>query len=346
MSIKSLMIGLVGATVVCLTAAFYWPNSGTIELHVDASVGLESVRVALGAPPVPHALANFNPDLAKVGEQLIVEGKSSTNQHKGKRISSHFQCTDCHNLKKEGDHLTLLDPQMRLDYVVQNGMPFLPGSTLHGLYNRTDFYNDDYFMKYGDLVISARNDLRAAVQLCAEYCASGRPLEDWELEAMMHYFKREELKIGELGLTSDELVLIQTAVSSSDKMKEQALAVLNEKYVTKYRATFTGTQVEEKRGYGANGNAVNGKKIYDASCLFCHKNARVTYLDLDNDQLSGQFLWNNRKGYDDHSIYQVVRWGTYPKAGRKQYMPLYTNEKLSETQLEDLVAYIKELAGK
>ena len=80
--------------------------------------------------------------------------------------------------------------------------------------------------------------------------------------------------------------------------------------------------------------------------MFCHENSRVTYLNLDADVLSGQYLWKHREGYDDLSIYQVVRWGTYPITGRKQYMPLYTKEKMSDDQLEDLMAYIKKIANK
>jgi mono/diheme cytochrome c family protein len=45
-------------------------------------------------------------------------------------------------------------------------------------------------------------------------------------------------------------------------------------------------------------------------------------------------------------LYQIVRYGTYAKTGRKQYMPLYTKEKMSDEQLNDLVAYIKKTAEK
>jgi mono/diheme cytochrome c family protein len=338
---------LTVVAVTMLLFAFYQAKDVEGEYRViTAKTSVEDLLIDLGKAPVSHYMDVYDSVLAQVGEQLIREGQANYGNHKGKRISSHFQCTDCHSLVKEGTLLTTIDPQQRLDYTQQHTMPFLPGSTLHGLYNRTDFYNDDYYKKYGSLVFDARNNLGNAIQLCAEYCASGRPLEDWELEAMLHYFKREELTLEELQLSSEELQLVQSAVQQNDHFKEQARAVVEEKYVRAYRATFTGAMPESDRKYGSEGNSENGKKIYEASCLYCHQNARVTYLDLDRDILSARYLWNNRKGYEDQSIYQVIRWGTYPKAGRRQYMPLYTEEKLSDQQLEDLMAYIKEQAGK
>ena len=314
------------------------------EKNTDAQ--LEATLISLGNSPLIHHMDEFNPELAQVGEQLIREGKANYKEYRGKRISSYFVCTDCHNLVPESSSLVDLDPQARLDYAVKNEIPFLPGSTLHGLYNRTSFYNDDYYKKYGDLVFGARDTLENAIQLCAEYCASGRPLVQWELDAMMHYFKREELKLSDLGLSADEFTLVTTAQNKPQKIKDAALASLKDKYTRAYNAHFSGSLSEDKRDYGFKGNAANGKKIYESSCMYCHGNARVTYLNLDNDVLSASFLWNNKEGYDDKSIYQVIRWGTYPITGRKQYMPLYTAEKLTDIQIEDLMAYIKQLAKK
>ena len=142
------------------------------------------------------------------------------------------------------------------------------------------------------------------------------------------------------------MVLVTTAENKSQKIMDAALATLKDKYTTGYSAHFSGSLSEDKRDYGTKGNPSNGKKIYESSCMHCHGNARVTYLNLDNDVLSASFLWNNKEGYDDKSIYQVIRWGTYPITGRKQYMPLYTSEKLTDVQIEDLMAYIKQLAKK
>ncbi len=338
--------------ILCLASvAFYWVISaaadGASSINpIEKNTSLEEARVALGATPLIHHMDAFDAELAIVGEQLITQGKANYKEYKGKRISSYFVCTDCHNLVPETVELTSTSQQDRLDYAIQNTIPFLPGSTLFGVYNRTSFYNDDYYKKYGNLVFGARDSLRNAIQLCAEYCASGRPLVDWELEAMMHYFKREELTLQDLKLTSDEMELVTTAPNKPAKIKDAAFSVLNDHYVTAFRAHFPGSLDENKRTYGATGNALNGKKIYESSCMYCHGNARVTYLNLDSDVLSVSFLWNNKEGYDDKSIYQVIRWGTFPIAGRKQYMPLYTTEKLTDGQIEDLMAYIKQLANK
>ena len=40
------------------------------------------------------------------------------------------------------------------------------------------------------------------------------------------------------------------------------------------------------------------------------------------------------------SIYEITRTGTQPKKVKKTYMPLYTYEKLTDKQLEDLAAYL------
>ena len=67
---------------------------------------------------------------------------------------------------------------------------------------------------------------------------------------------------------------------------------------------------------------------------------------LDNSKLTGKFFLKYMKGYTDQSLYQIIRWGTYPKAGRKQYMPQYSKEKMSDDQIEDLIAYMKKLSEK
>lgn len=322
-----------------------WASIEYTPLAEVEKLAVTDVEHALGEALPNHYLKSFDKELANVGEQLITQGKADYKEHSGKIISSYFNCTDCHNLVKETEELTNLDPQDRLDYVVKNDLPFTAGSTFFGIYNRSKFYNDDYYKKYGDLVNNAKDTLANAVQLCAEYCASGRKLENWELKAIMHYFKREELRIKDLGLNEQELALIQTALSDEINQQE-ALTLLQTSYVDRYHATFTGAMPENERAYGANGDPDNGEKIYRSACMYCHENSRVTYLNLNDDVLSGKYLWKHRKGYDDLSIYQVVRWGTYPIIGRKQYMPLYPKEKMSDKQLEDLMAYIKKLAKK
>lgn len=303
------------------------------------------VLIKLGMDKPNHYMKSFDSTLANVGENLITKGKANYNGNRGRRISSHFQCTDCHSLTKETEKLSDESSDARLSYAIENDLPFYPASTLLGLYNREKFYNDDYYKKYGDLVISARDSIHNAIQLCAKYCASGRYLEDWELDAMMHYFKREELKLKHLTETNDLIEEVAVAFEQ-DHFPETMLDEIKSLYISSYSANFAGTMPEEKRTYGENGNALRGEQIYERSCVHCHGNSRVTYLDLGKDVLSGKYLWNNKEGYDDESIYQVIRWGTSPKQGRRQYMPLYTHERMTDDQIEDLMAYIKKLANK
>ena len=344
---KSFLLLLLVSVIVSLG---FMLNQKRIKVLVESvheldSLSVVSVEHQFGEPLPNHYMGKYDADLAEIGAQLIHEGKASYGDKNGKLISSYFKCTDCHNLVKETAKLTNLDPQDRLDYLVENGLPFTAGSTFFGIYNRSTYYNDDYYKKYGSLVNAAKDTLANAIQLCAEYCASGRKLVDWELNAILHYFKKYELRLRDLNLSDNQKEIILKALQE-DKNQAEALEIIKGKYVHRYGATFTGAKIEKERGYGENGDIENGEKIYKAACMYCHENARVTYLDLNDDVLSGKFLWKHRKGYDDLSIYQVVRWGTYPIAGRKQYMPLFPKEKMSDKQLEDLMAYIKKLAKK
>lgn len=291
-------------------------------------------------------MSSFDEGKAKMGEDLILKGRTIRNGKKSKKISSFFVCTDCHNLGQEFADLGSQDASARLDFSKNNYIPFLPGSTFYGIYNRTSFYNDDYVKKYGDLVTNARDTLQNSVQLCAKYCSSGRYLVDWELDAIMHYYKKNELKIKDLDLDAETLKKIGDLKSMDQDGKDVILDVLNHSHVTGYNAKFLSTMDVNKRKFGEGGNVENGKLIYNKSCLHCHANKRVTYLNLDNDKLSAKMFVKNLKNYKDKSLYQIIRYGTYAKFGRKQYMPMYTEQKMSDEQLNDLVAYIKQLAEK
>lgn len=331
---------------ILIITSFVLTNNAKIRSYaLKGDLKVSDILKSLGDAPLSHDMDKFDAELAEVGAALITKGKANYKEHKGKRISSYFQCTDCHSLTKEAKQLVDVTPENRLKYSSENNTPFYPASTLFGVYNRTTFYNDDYVKKYGDLVYDARDSLGNAIQLCAEYCASGRPLEKWELKAMLQYFKREELSLSDLDLNPEEYKRIMQSVESGEEESE-SIILLKSKYPTFYKATFTGALANNERGYGAHGDPEKGALLYETSCLHCHQNARVTYLDLDKDILSGQYLWNNKEGYDDESIYQVIRWGTYPKSGRKQYMPLYTSERMTDQQIEDLMAYIKLIARK
>lgn len=328
------------ATIVFVCCAFTYQS-----LHGDKQItSLTELEISLGEA-VRNPIEKADEKLAKIGYKLVTEGKADFEGNKGKAISSYFVCTDCHNLKQEYPNLTSENPKERLAYAKENDLPFLPASSFYGIYNRKKFYTKDYVKKYGDLVVDARDTLENAIQLCAKYCSSGRYLESWELDAIMHYFKSTELKVSELNLPANVKSSFSHLSHMRDEQKMSVLKKVQSRYTQSYEATFLPTLLGVERKYGNGGNSKNGKLIYEKSCLHCHGNARVTYLNLDHSKLDAQMFWRNIDNYTEKSLYQIIRYGTSPKTGRQQYMPLYTEEKMSNEQIEDLVAYIKELAG-
>lgn len=284
---------------------------------------------------------------AELGEQLFKEGfAKSPSGKKVKRQSKHFVCTSCHNVEKEDPDLSVSDPQARLEYVNEKGMPFLQGTTMYGAVNRTSFYNGDYYKKYGDLVKPARNDIREAIQLCAVECAQGRKLKHWEVESILAYLWSIELKMEDLLLSAADYQTITAAVDF-DKDKNMAIELLKSKYLQGSPATFIAPPENRKIGVpNINGDASNGKLIYDLSCKYCHENERYSFFKLDDTEITFEHLNKHFTKYDRYSTYQVTRWGTAPIPGKGAYMPQYTKEKMSVRQLEDLKAYVLERAGK
>ena len=94
---------------------------------------------------------------------------------------------------------------------------------------------------------------------------------------------------------------------------------------------------------GQNGN--DGEVYSENSCMHCHYKKRYSFLHLDNSKMSFRHLNNKAGTYSRHSIYQVIRWGTYAKHGKKSYMPFFTEEKMTNQQLADLRSYIEKRAN-
>lgn len=315
------------------------------EVDVEG-LPVELVLSNLGGKKYQHSISKLDPEKAEIGRQIIFQGKAKTRLHRGKLVSIHFVCTDCHTLVKETEDPADLRPESRLAYAQKHDLPFLPGSTLWGIYNRTAWYNDDYSKKYGDIIKNAKDSLVNAVQVCGKYCSSGRFLEDWELEGVMHYFKQNELHIKDLPLSQTDKKNILYWQKLSDQEKKALRVKIESSFTRAFPATFLETMPRDQRKYGDGANASNGEIIFSKACLYCHANKRVTYLNLEKNSLTANMFWKHIEGYDDLTLYQIIRWGTYQKAGRKQYMPHYTKEKMSDQQIEDLVAYIRKLAKK
>ena len=219
-------------------------------------------------------------------------------------------------------------------------MPFLQGSPLYGIVNRTHFYNGDYYKKYGDLVKPAQNDIREAIQLCAIECSQGRPLQSFEIESILTYLWTIDLKLSDLLLAPEEMELVERAFNTG-RGKEAAIKVLKSKYLDHSAATFVEPPKDRITGDSLKGIAENGALIYEASCQYCHFEKPFAFLTLDDDKMTFDHLLRKAGTYQPHSIYQVIRYGTSPKGGKESYMPLYTKEKMTDQQMADLRAYIE-----
>ena len=216
-------------------------------------------------------------------------------------------------------------------------MKFLQGTTFFGIANRESWYNDDYYLKYGDLVKPANKSLAEATQLCAKVCSSGRYLEDWELEAILAYYWQNQITLGDLNLSKTELKQIKTSILGSHP---ELIKLLKEKYANFSPASFGEPPEDKNNGYGLTGDPTNGQKIYKLSCQSCHSFEGVSGMALDNSKLTFQKFKRNIDKNGLYNLYDISRHGTYVDKGKPRYMPLYPKERMSDQQLEDLRAYI------
>jgi len=274
------------------------------------------------------------------GKEIVTKGYTRGPRGlKTRRISKHFVCTSCHNIEREDPDLAVIDPQARLEYTANKGIPFLQGSPLYGIVNRDSFYNDDYVKKYGDLVYAARNDLRQSIQLCSTECSQGRLMKEWELESVLMYLWTLELKLKDLNIDIEEEDRIAKAIA--DNNNDNATGeLIKSKFMTTSPAHFIPPPVERSTRSTPDGDPENGALIYENSCMYCHDNRRYSFFNLDYSDATFRNLRNNLDEYHERSIYQVARFGTSPAAGKRAYMPQYTLEKMSKQQLEDLKTFI------
>lgn len=301
------------------------------------------LRHELGEALPVHYRSGASEEQIELGRQLIHEGRAEKNGSKGQYISRFYVCTSCHNTVREDPDLTHVDPAARLNYAVENDLPYLQGSTFWGIVNRTEWYNDDYVQKYGDLVIAANKSLEASTQLCAQVCSQGRPLDDWEIDAIMAYFSSLEVKVADLDLDEDEINQLESeALDSSRK-----LAILDQHFLTRSPATFVDPPENKSTGYSVNKAEVNlelGARIYELGCQHCHRDNGESDLILDDSKKTARWLRRNFEKDSRYSIYEIIRHGTYAEFGHREYMPHYTAEKMSDVQIESLRAYIEHLA--
>ncbi len=285
---------------------------------------------------------DYTKEQVSIGEDLVKNG--FTKRRKGSKvISVYYQCTSCHNLVQEDPKPESPDPQARLRFTNEKGIPFLQATTFWGIVNRESWYNGDYIKKYGSLVEEAKDDIEASIQLCAQECAQGRVLKQWEVDAIMAYFWELELKLSDLNLTDNEMERLNK-ITSEDK-KSEAIKLLKSKYMLASPATFSDAPYDKSKGYEVDKrDPINGKLIYENSCLHCHDKNGVTEYELNHSKLSFKKLLRDMEKDNPLSFYQAIRYGTSAAPGYRPYMPHYTLERMSDQQVEDLRAYIEQEA--
>jgi len=320
-------------------AAFIIIAANITDTGFEASTKLIDVYKELDEPMPSHYIEQLDETKIKSGKELIFQGWTyKSSKKKSKLISKHFVCTDCHNTVIEDPDLSEPNPETRLDFAIKNKLPFLQGTTFYGVVNRVHWYNGDYLKKYGALVENARDTLVNAIQLCAKECSQGRYLEDWEVENILHYFWSIQFDLKDLKITEEERDKLK---NSKNYTNQEKIDWLKTRYFLASPATFLNVQTKDERKMGKDGDATKGKAIYDLSCLHCHGFEKdVADLKLDYARNTFKQFKKNLKKDNDFTLYKIVRKGTPPDVGYRPYMPHFTKERLSEQQLEDLVAYI------
>jgi mono/diheme cytochrome c family protein len=312
------------------------PYSGDNEKQKELlEMSLEDALIRLGDAKPIHYVEKLDLDSARMGEELVKYGRLQDKSNK--RISKFFVCTDCHNLQKESADPADESPAAVAEYGMKNNLPFLPAATFYGMYNKRHWYNGDYQKKYGDLVRTSKDSLKNAIQLCATQCSQGREMVNWEIRSVLHYFKSLEYKIGDLQFEKDEVAKLQKYLTGNNSA---AIKLLKTKYSEVNPATFGTSKIPEIEGYQPNFET--GEYIYKKGCLHCHSVDReMTNFDLGDDKLSYKFLKGKLYAYNQYSISHITRYGTYAMNGRKQYMPQYSMENMSDEQMLDLIHFIK-----
>ncbi len=338
---KKIITGiLIIISVLVIITAFR--DTAIVSENWDKNTTVNQVLLDLGEKPSKHFIKPTSVEIKK-GEEIVKKGFTTDEfGKKTTRVSKHYVCTSCHNMQREDPILTESNPETRLPYVKEHKIPFLQGTTFWGMVNRESWYNDDYVKKYGDEKIEkAHKSLRESIQLCAIECSQGRPMEAWEIEAVLAYSWSLELKMSDLDLSESDWKKLKNHQESENS---EMIKWFKSKYATTSPANFYDSPKSKTEGYAGTkpGNPEIGKDIYDLSCKFCHRaNGGVSHYILDESKLSFQHLKSKMLKDSHMSIYQIIPYGTYAIPGHRPYMPHYPKEKMSKQQVEDLRAYIE-----
>jgi cytochrome c5 len=294
-------------------------------------VNVSSVLNELGESFPDHY--NVPRDTASIirGQDLYFKGKAiSPKGVEGTKISEVFTCNHCHNTKREDPDLAINDPEQRLQFAIKNNLPFLQGTTMYGAVNRKSWFNDDYLLKYGEeLIAPARNNLIEAIKLCSKECSMGRDLEHWEADSIASFLWSLQYKISDLKFTPTEKEKVK---NYQNYKKEEIKELILSKYLSKSSATFVKVP-SNGISYGYEGDPVSGRQIYESSCLHCHNpETSVSHIiKFKNKKSTFKYLAKFKNNY------HALRDGIEKK---KSYMPLFSKERMSNKQLDDLKSYI------
>lgn len=336
---KNLIFALIGTASLVL---FGFTTRENVE-RVEPDLSVMELLIELGQNPPEHYIASPDSSKVRMGYELVHEGRTTgPDGKKSTYISKFYVCTDCHNQVREDFDLVNPTPEGRLKYAMTNDLKFLQATTFWGMINRETFYNDDYEKKYGDLVKAARYSLAESTQLCAKECSSGRYLEAWEVDALLHYYNTLGVKMSDLDLTEKEIGIMASA--NGLKEKQQIKDKLKVSYMTRSRAHFGDLPEDSSQGYSKvrPGDVAKGEEIYKRSCMTCHHEYGPSQLVLEAERLTFARFMRNIDKNTKFNLYEITRKGTYAEPGHRQYMPMYPLERMSNQQVEDLRAYIEE----
>ncbi len=343
---KLFVVGfLIGIALLGLSAALS-PTLSDPDFEITDQTPLWKVMIKLGKINPHPRKEPGNDEQVRQGESLVNNGYAI---HEGKRspaISSKFTCAACHISKPESKNLHDIDPDNRLKYLSAIGEPFLPGTSFYGMVNRIMFFNDDFLKRYvgpkSDLLKSAHFNLREAVDACNQVFGQGRKLKDWEKEAILAYLWTMELKMGELRMGNEDREAVQYSIKNN-RGNAKAVNLMRNYYLEVYPSTLEGPYdpIERRMVSPVVSNFSNGRQLYDNSCLHCHGNKRFSKIKLDYRPRTFKRLRDNFEG-SSFSIYDAHR---YMPAGRNtQRPPVFTAERMSNRQLQDLRFFIQTMA--
>jgi cytochrome c553 len=311
-------------------------------------------------------------DFSGWGKEIFLNGfvqNPPTGLSPSRPVSKLYKCITCHNIEREDPDLTVQDPEARFQWIEKTGKDIflIQGTTVWGVVNRETFYPDD-FSKYHDLCVPKGKELASwlpcgpllgmcmpgcrtmtpdsledAAQVCSAYCSVGRYLKEWELYALLAFFRDQEIKLDDLDLSPEQAAqakAVLTSHSSDPQEIERMRTLLVSKYSKKANNTFRGMPkivtdngsvvVEYEDSTQFTGNPDRGKRVWKVSCARCH--------DTKEHPLNAKQAKHLTEDLEE--FHEMLAKGT--RHSFMRYMPNFTLERLSRQQAADILMYLKQ----